>query len=277
MSKRQLLPGFNTASGANRHLVTVPELPERLPPLSLVSESDLMGKRVIARSLQPRPDLSRIAMATNTNVDAMTVRERWSELVYTSNVWLEGHLRGIILPNYDPGHFSSSDEAKNHAIKAAKDGYATCGAIIEVVPKVLYDRTFDDPNTEIADWASRSVGMAVEWLGLDPEVDEPLAGALSDVWPEVNESAFHDLHFGEMWFEADDRTRSVSLHAERAAALLDRTRYEHPAEKQRPVETLFGCPARKWIPGMYQAMVGLAMEQCLFQDTYNEHRAARLQ
>jgi len=277
MSHTRFLPGFETAPGAHRALVTSPDLGSVIrycdahPDPGLVSDAgeDLYRKQVVADALAPVVLGSVPAEATQ---EAMT----WATLCDTTNSWLESHLAEVDFSGYAPEEFPTPEEAGRNVVGAARQGVATIAAFLEVIPRTLawrMDEPLTTPDAQLAIWSARSKGFIVEWLGLSEAVDYRLADALAEEPAGDPFSVFKDLHFEWIYFIADEATGEIRLDPELVPALSSNgVRVVDADRTERP---LFGCPARKMIPHLYDAMVRQATESGLLGVTYAQERAKR--
>ena len=223
MNHNRFLPGFQTAPGPHRALVTRPDVGADVyyhdgPPCERVRNEallDLERKQRVARALSPVAlDASRL--------EAPPARAGWSELRDRTNAWLDAHLASVDFSDYNPALFPTGEQARQKVLHYAHQGIATINAFQEVTGRAVawrVDETLSEPNADVAGFAARSRGFIIEWLGLDGATDFKLADAIA-VDPTGNpDRVFDDLHFEWIYFDVDAVRREVHLDPEIIPAL----------------------------------------------------------
>lgn len=269
MAEVDFLPGFNIASPQDVRKVYTPgarvEMPEGGLPREMIRAREdghnLEGKQTCARSL------GRLSAGGIFEEPP----ESWEELVEGTDEWLGGHLEGVELDDYhEVVRFRTLAHTIKHVRQVARDAIITMSAYMEVTPKVLMNRDFEDPNREIAGYASRGMGFVLAWSGLHDQVDKPLAYSLAER-PRPQDRIYGGmLHFNSKWFT--DHAGYVVLDPDRVAGLRDDSHHKHPADHDSGKSTLFGCPGRHMIPILYRGMLRDATAGELFARTYHEER-----
>jgi hypothetical protein len=278
-SYSRFLPGIPTAPGSNRNLVNDPHQVNinniRIGDGASVARTRehvleaLLGlhqKNLLAETIKTA------GMNRHANMRLPSDLESWQELRENTGAWLARHIAHMTINKQ-----SAKDQLgmQTHALRAASEGSATSIAFQEVIPHVLADYAFEDPNADIAGWARRSKGFIIGWLGIHLRVDGPLVYALAREKSLPSSELYDDLRFDPNLFTAVDDVREVRLDPDRIATLRSRDVRRSPQSYQDPNEALFGCPAADFIPLMYDAQVAAAEASGLFGQTYEDTRSIR--
>jgi hypothetical protein len=257
-----LPPEFSVAPKVNTRLVRSGEIPDELESDSLLAAIDLRRKQACAADLGP--------LALDHEIESSPV-DSWSRLLVAAEKWIEGYVGQKNLHGYAEASNDGLGATLYHVKEVAKDGARTDHAFLEVIPRVLMNYEFADPNAEIADYARRSVGFMLEWATLPDAVDKPLAYALSIKKPEQIEDVFKALRFNDKWFR--EYGRVIILDPAKSPNLRGPTHNVHPASQSKETaKQLFGCPGRHWIPKMHYKMVDDAEQAGLFEVSYRHAR-----
>lgn len=266
---------FRQAPRQNRQAVYKPETVYD-GAKDLAVSRDLERKQACARALGRLPLNHEVPSVSN-----------WRELMKATLTWTLGHITNRDLSAYadylptDRGYLAKStpEEATEHVLKVAAEGIVTCGAFLEVIPKVLMTKEFSgqDPNEAIAQYAWRSQALMLEWAAVHPHVDTSLAYAISRSPKPEPSQIYENLVFDPRWFaELDGR---VVIDPSRASNLRDDTirdsvakRVKHPSKLDDGKMPLFSCPGQHWIPLIYGQMTESAKQSNLFGSTYQQER-----
>lgn len=263
----RFLPGFDTASANNRLMVTGDfdrdiDFVGRGQPDEIdayKAKAGMCRKAAFAAAL-PACDIPR---------EGSIAIDGWDDVTEDANQIVRNIVSGANLRDYQ-ALGSGRDDPHAHSMGAARDGLSTVTAFLEVIPHVEVRNTLSDPNAELAKIAIQSKGFIIEWAGLQSLVDVQLAYALAAKKPTYFDHLFEGLRFNPRYFTSDGHR--VRLDPQRAENLRGQTHTRHPRAEQPGLTALFGCPARRIIPKLYDRMVASAADAGLFEATYREAR-----
>ncbi len=279
MQKTIYLPTLETASARNRLLVTsvapidvgaidftFPE--QRCPYTNDGTLKDLERKQSIARSITD------LVLDDESDILQSGTFSTWDDLNERMCQVTDSYIDDLDLSEFSALTRGSDEETISHTKYAAAEGVATIVAFAEVIPRVMVHEEFEDPNTQLGKIALQSKGFIIEWLGIHNDVDYRLAYALAVKKPKDLEAVYKGLRFNSRWFKSDGGR--VGLDPVRAENLRDWTTRTHPSAHLTSQDrrfALFGCPARKIVPVLYDAVTKLAVSGGLFEATYRQERA----
>lgn len=266
----QFLPTFDIAPAHNRRIVT--GLQNGSDAIEFTGDRPCAGDRLFAQmGLANKQLIARYLGEISCDVSGEPLETYgWDELTSQTYSWLDSHISKYPFEEYQNLGFATEAQAKKHILAAGYMGIATASAFLEVIPRVLSEQELEKPNADIADYGRRSKGFIVEWMGLNDDVDYHLAYALALKKPLHKEQLFEGLRFKRRWFCAENGR--VRIDASKVANLRDMSNSRHPASHQPRVAVLLGCPARKMMPRIYDAMVNQAEGNSLFEMVYRDER-----
>lgn len=233
-------------------------------PDRLIAKSELDSKRLFASEIGKFP-VSEALEASLTSWRELTVFTTGLVLTHLENYDFNAYINSA--PNADP------IEDRGRILGVAKEGIATIGAFLAVIPKIYHAEDEHKPGPELMDSAQRSKGFIVSWYSMHALDDLNLAKALSvkHVRRQNNDDFFNSLEFDVNWFRAHADGSIVikeELLGQLAKLLADRR--QSTGGKPFPV---FGCPAARWIPSIYDLMANLADSNNLFEAAYRRRVA----
>lgn len=264
-------PSPYMASAHNRHLVLTPGSKDGIDFIGnpatgydiAKAAEELHTKQALAAELGRFPVARELAIPVKD----------WTSLVRSMSNFVIGHLE-----QHDFEAYSKSPPKRNQKtdrekiLVVANEGIATVGAFLAVIPKVCHVQNEQEPGPDLLRSARMSKGFIVAWYSMDSTDDVSLARALCPKTQRArtDEELFHNLSFDEKWFQGDP-DGSVTLHDSNMDRLQQSLKSRRLSSRNNS-RAVFGCPAARWIPPMYDMMADMADANGLFEATYFKHR-----
>jgi hypothetical protein len=263
----RFLPGFDTASANNRLMVTGDF--SREPDFVGAGRVDETRAHEVLKSLSRKAAFAATVGHASVPESSSPVPQSWEDVTDAADIGVRQLVRGSDLSEYQR-QGGLGPEAYEHSTEAARGGISTITAFLEVIPRVEAGTGYADPNTELATLALRSKGFIIEWAGIHSHVDYQLAYALAKVKPHDPGTWFDGMRFNARYFT--NTSGRIRINPDKAPNLRGISHTSHPSTAQPGLTALFGCPARRMIPKLYDQMVASAALGGLFEATYREAR-----
>ena len=154
-------------------------------------------------------------------------------------------------------------------------GSAQITAFFAVMPELLFNRDFVDPNSAIATIAKRSKGAIMQWASLREDIEGDLVYGAAYPKPDLTNDnymkRYGNLRYHPKWFMVTDEDKvmldSSKIHNMRGE------KGKHIDRQLPPDAVWYGCPARTIIPTMYDGMLAAVENNDLFGKDYHMLRA----
>lgn len=262
----QFLPSFELAPPHNRLLVTQPRRDGQVQfyggaptPEQTRHAQTVLGVRQRVSSF-----LGDAVIDGSYEAEHVTA---WSTLKAQTNQWLTSHIMSLPIDDHESiCVVATPDEAKAEILSAGREGVETILAFLEALPSIKFPMNLTKPNQEIADVARASKGFIIAWSNLSGTNDRALAFALANPKPRTMGKVFHDLHFDPSWFCY--KNGRVGLDPAKVRLLRSYHGARPNVDSRIGPRALFGCPASKMIPRLYDMVVAEAEKAELFEQKY---------
>jgi hypothetical protein len=278
-------PGLNNA-GANARFLHNNQIPELLtsgdgrPIKPALSHLKKLNELLVFGAL--------IGELTVSDITELPPSNTWDEL----DEAIYGHISGQIdekktyTPNLpiDPIAFHKQDEQNMRMKHATKAALGLMMATYEVIPRLVFNREFENPDKDIGSIAHNTKLLFIDWMRLSGNTDRGITYALTN--PKSKHGVFQSffgMRFDPKWFEVvDDKPRIKTEKIPHMTMLWEspdlKDSYklvETPgpvAINDKPKDVLFGCPASNFISRVHGEMVEKAVADGLFSATYYAER-----
>jgi len=265
--KSKILPGFEIA-GPNAKLVTALSLPTTVFARTRSDKVKILGKHQVDRLRNFRASADILREVDITDVVSGIEVSSWDELSakithgLVSSVWQQ-----IVAKPVNSGPRINTDRIEHDSFSGA----AQISAFLEVIPRILSQTDLQDPADTLETLARRSKGFILHSAGLDDLTEAELTYGLASPKPDIYSDFPHSgIRYNPKWFGYLPNG-TIGLNISKVADLRGENN-KHPTHGSSDKDIWYGCPARKILGPLYDAVVTSASHNGLFEQTYTNER-----